>query len=424
MVVSVIRPKLVHVTTTDTSIDWLLSPQLAAFADEGFDVTAVSAPGPHLDAIADAGIRHVPLHSFTRRMDPLADLRATRELSRVLADLEPHILHTHNPKPGVIGRVLGRRRGVPVVVNTVHGLYAQPCDSRRRRLAVYGAEAFALRFSDMELVQNIEDLLTLRQLGAPRSRLLHLGNGIDLGRFSASTATRARGLRLRRSLGIAPDAFVVGIVARLVWEKGYRELLGAIEDLQRAGYRSIEFLVVGPHEPGTPDAVDAASLDRMRALGVHVLGSRRDVENVYAAMDCFVLPSHREGVPRSAMEAQAMGLPVIACDIRGSRQVVADGTTGLLVPPRRARAIARAIVGLHDAPGTRRAMAEAAVRRARRHFDQDRVIDLTMGVYRSRLRAAGLLGGRPEPVINLRYNDSISLVDADASNDRADSIAA
>lgn len=421
---SIIRPKLVHVTTTDTSIDWLLSPQLTAFVEEGFDVTAVSAPGPHLEAIEAAGIRHVPLRSFTRRIDPLADIRAARELSTVLTDLEPHILHTHNPKPGVIGRLLGHRRGVPIVVNTVHGLYAQPSDSRRRRLAVYTAEAVALRFSDMELVQNIEDLLTLRQLGAPRSRLMHLGNGIDLDRFSATTTTRARGLRLRRSLNIAPHAFVVGIVARLVWEKGYRELFGAIEDLQRAGYRDVEFLVVGPHEPGKPDSVDQASLDRMRAKGVHVLGARGDVENVYAAMDCFVLPSRREGFPRAAMEAQAMGLPVIACDVRGSRQVVADGMTGMLVPAGRSRAIARAVAQLHDAPGTRRAMSQAAVKRARRHFDQNRVIDLTLGVYRSQLRSAGIVGGRPDPVINLRYRDSMADVDASASNDRADSIAA
>jgi glycosyltransferase involved in cell wall biosynthesis len=413
-------PKLVHVTTTDISIDWLLSPQLSAFIDEGYDVTAVSAPGPHVEAIEQAGIRHVPLRSFTRAMDPLADLRAARELSTVLQRIEPHILHTHNPKPGLIGRLLGHRRGVPIVVNTVHGLYAQPTDRFRKKAAVYGTEALAMRFSDMELVQNIEDVFTLRQLGAPRRKLVHLGNGIDLNRFSPSTANRARGLRLRRSLGIANDTIVVGTVSRLVWEKGYAELFDAIDDLQRAGYSNVAVIVAGPMEPGKAGAVDEDTLERMRAKGVHFLGQRDDVETVYAALDIFVLPSHREGVPRAAMEASAMGLPVIATDIRGCRQVVEDGTTGLLVPAKRSRPLARAIVQLANASGTRSAMSEAGIRRAKRLFDQNRVIDLTLGVYRRQLQAAGIVSGQPEPVINLRYNDSISLVDDAASNATAD----
>ena len=412
------KPRLVHLTTTPTRLEELLSPQLAAFREEGFEVTSVSAPGPHLEAIEAAGIHHVPVPAFTGRLDPRADLRAGRELSSLLQRLDPHILHTHNPKPGVLGRLLGRRRRVPIVVNTVHGLHSQLDTGRGRRAGVYAAEALALRFSDMELVQNIEDMFTLRQLGAPRSKVLHLGTGIDLERFRAGTASRARGLRLRRQLGIPPSAFVVGMVARFVWEKGYAEYFGAIEDLRRAGYDDIHFVVVGTHETGGSDAVDRATLQRMTATGVHVLGPRRDIENVYAALDVFVLPAYGEGVPRAAMEAQAMGVPVVAADGRGSRQVVDDGMTGLLVPARRARPVARAIAQLHDAPPTRRAMAAAAVRRASVHFDQDRVIDRTLGVYRNQLRAAGFVT-EPAPVISLRDTDSISLVDIEASESAA-----
>lgn len=408
-------PRLVHVTTTDISIDWLLSPQLQAFIEEGYDVTTVSAPGPHVAAIREAGIRHVPIRSFTRSMDPLSDLRAARELAGVLADVQPHILHTHNPKPGLIGRLMGHRRGVPIVVNTVHGLYAQPTDRLRRKGAVYAAEALALRFSDMELVQNEEDVTKLRQLGAPRNKLVHLGNGIDLDRFSRTPTNRARGMRLRRSLGIGSETIVIGTVARLVWEKGYRELFDAVEDLRRAGYEDIKVLVVGPMEPGKAGAVDVGSIDRMRDLGVEFLGQRTDVETIYSALDLLVLPSHREGVPRSAMEASAMGVPVIATDIRGCRQVVDDGVTGLLVPVGRSRPLARAIVQLASAPGTRSAMSQAAVRRAHKHFDQNRVIDLTLDVYKRQLQAAGFVSGQPEPVINLRYEDSISLVEDAAS---------
>lgn len=222
-------------------------------------------------------------------------------------------------------------------------------------------------------------------------------------------------MSLRRSLGIKADAVVVGMVARMVWEKGYRELFAAIDDLARAGYDGIEFVIAGPTEPHKSGAVDAETIGRMKAKGVHILGERRDVENIYAAMDICVLPSHREGVPRTAMEASAMGVPMVASDIRGNRQVVADGMTGHLVPVGESRALARAIAQLVVAGPTRRAMGEAGVRRARQRFDQNRVIDLTLGVYRSQLRAAGLVGAHSEPVINLRYNDSISLVETAAS---------
>ncbi|MGZ4785922.1 MAG: glycosyltransferase, partial [Acidimicrobiales bacterium] len=118
------RPRVVHVTTTDMSLAWLLGPQLRAFADAGYDVVGVSAPGPYVAELEAGGIRHVPLRHATRSMAPHHDVLAFVELRRVLRGLQPDIVHTHNPKPGWYGRVAARSVGVPVVVNTVHGLYA------------------------------------------------------------------------------------------------------------------------------------------------------------------------------------------------------------------------------------------------------------------------------------------------------------
>ena len=106
------------------SLDWLLRPQLAAFADAGFEVVAMSAPGPHVGNLTASGISHIAVPSLTRAMSPAGDLRAFRELHREFRRLRPDIVHTHNPKPGVLGRLAARAAGVPVVVNTVHGLYA------------------------------------------------------------------------------------------------------------------------------------------------------------------------------------------------------------------------------------------------------------------------------------------------------------
>src|SRR5207248_1392934 len=118
-----------------------------------------------------------------------------------------------------------------------------------------------------------------------------------------------------------------------------------------------------------------------RDAGVTFLGLRHDVERIYAAMDVYVLASHREGFPRSAMEAAAMALPVVATDIRGCRQVVDDGVTGRLVPSRDASALAKAISELAADPRMRKRMGEGGRAKAIREFDQQRVIDITLAVY-------------------------------------------
>jgi Glycosyl transferases group 1 len=145
-------------------------------------------------------------------------------------------------------------------------------------------------------------------------------------------------------------------------------------------------VVVGPDDPAKPDALDRETIRGATEHGVRFLGMRDDVDRLYRAMDLFVLPSWREGFPRAAMEAAASGLPVIASDVRGCRQVVDDGVTGLLVPVRDGAALAEAIRALGEDPDRRVDMATAAVARARVEFDERRVVDIVLDSYR---RVAG-----------------------------------
>jgi glycosyltransferase involved in cell wall biosynthesis len=245
---------------------------------------------------------------------------------------------------------------------------------------VYTLERLAARCSHAELVQNPEDVEVLARLGVPRSRLHLLGNGIDLGRFDPTRVALERAVELRAEWGAGPGDVVCGVVGRLVWEKGYREVFAAASRLLPV-LPHLRVVVAGPIEPDKPDAVDAAAIARARHAGVRFLGLRHDVEALYAAMDFYVLASHREGFPRSAMEAAAMGLPVIATNIRGCRQVVDDGRTGRLVPARDADALARAIEELAGDAELRRRLGAAGLAKARREFDQQRVIDTTLRVY-------------------------------------------
>ena len=222
-----------HVTTTDISLELLLGPQLEAFATAGYEVVGISAPGPYVDALAARGIRHVPLEHATRSFAPGQDARALAELVGVFRRLRPTIVHTHNPKPGLYGRVAARVARVPVIVNTVHGLYAQPDDRWAKRAAVYSIERVAALCSHAELVQNPEDLETLARLGVPRAKLTLLGNGIDLTRFDPATVTADDAQQARAEMGACgPDDVVVGLVGRLVREKGYLDVFEAARRLR------------------------------------------------------------------------------------------------------------------------------------------------------------------------------------------------
>jgi len=368
------------------SLVLLLGPQLQAFAAAGYEVHTASAHGPYAARLESWGIPHHPLRHATRAIAPRRDAAAAVELERLFRRIKPDIVHTHNPKPGIYGRLAARAAAVPGVVNTVHGLYATPDDPLGRRAVVYGLERLAAACSDAELVQNVEDLEVLARLGVPRARLHLLGNGVDLERFRPGRLTAPERAALRASFGAGPDDVVIGAVGRLVAEKGYPELFAAAVKLARLTPR-LRVVVVGPDDPEKADALGAGLLADARAAGVTFLGTRDDVEDLYGAFDCYVLASHREGFPRSAIEAAASGLPVVATDIRGCRQVVEHGRTGLLVPARDAHALAAALAALAGDPGRRAAMGAAGRAKAERELDQARVIATTLAVYDSILPA-------------------------------------
>ena len=390
--------RVAHLVTVDLSLRFLLLPQLRAVLEVGGEAVGVSAPGRWVEELEAEGIRHVPLRSSTRGMNPLADLRAAWELWRILRTEEFTILHTHNPKPGLYGRILGRLAGIPLVVNTLHGLYATEDDRFIKRAVVYAAEAVAARFSHAELLQNPEDLEFCHRRGIlPRGKGKLLGNGIDLERFDPSTVGSRT--KVRADLGLDEDRIVVGMVGRLVAEKGYPELFEAARTLPDR----YVVLAIGPDDPEKSDALPPEMLSEAEKSGVRFLGMRTDMEDLYAAMDLFVLPSHREGFPRAAMEAAAMGLPLVVTDIRGCRQVVDHGVNGLIIPPRRPDALAQAIIRLGEDETARRTMGEASRRIAEERFDERRVVAMVMETYREGLVArglghllpAGMVGGDP-----------------------------
>lgn len=382
--------KVAHITTVSQSLRYLLLNQLAAIRDEGYEVVAISSPGPDVAAVQAAGLRHqsVPM---TRSFTPLGDVVSLWRLFRLMRRERFAIVHTHNPKPGLLGQIAARAAGVPIVVNTLHGFYFHSHMPPLRRRFYIIVERVAARFSDVILSQNSEDLPTaIAQRICPPEKIMHLGNGIDLRRFDLTRLDPNAVAETRIRLGIATDTAVVGFVGRLVAEKGVLDLLAAARRLADL-VAPVRFLLVGPTDVGKADAIAPSIAEDFGVADLCVFtGVREDMPELYALMDVFVLPSYREGFPRSPMEASAIGVPCVVTDIRGCREAVVHGRNGLVVPLGDVPALAAAIAELLNDRDKAARLGQTGRQMALERFDERRVFERVKSTYAGLLREKGL----------------------------------
>jgi glycosyltransferase involved in cell wall biosynthesis len=384
------RPRVAHVAAADMTLRYLLLNQLRSIERAGYDVAGVSAPGPDVPALEAAGVRHIPV-PLTRRFSLLGDLAALWRLWRVLRRERFTIVHTHTPKGGLLGQYAALLARVPVRVHTIHGLYFPGHMKPQHRWAYVLLERLTMRFSHLNLSQNAEDIAVAvaERVCAP-DRIELLGNGIDLARFDPATQTPARRAATRAALGLSAEHKVVGMVARFVAEKGYRELLRAAQLLRRTAPQ-VRFIFVGPVEAAKGDALDPRIVDQLGLADVvQFLGQRVDMPDLYGAMDVLALPSYREGFPRAPMEAAAMGVPAVVTAIRGCRETVADGVTGYHVPPRDADALASSLLDLLTDDAKRLAFGRAAREKALAEFDERVVFARVEKAYETLLARHGI----------------------------------
>lgn len=384
-----------HITTKDMSLRYLLLNQLRSLQASGYIVTGISSSGPNVGAITSAGVQHIAV-PITRNFTPLADLVSLWRLYRVMRRGRFTIVHTHTPKPGLLGQIAARLAGVPVVVNTLHGFYFHdymPLLWRRFYILI---EQIAARCSDTILSQNSEDIQTaIRERICPPGKIKYLGNGIDVRRFDRSALSAEVLADKRRELGLLPGQRVVGFVGRLVAEKGVLELLLA---MQRVAHQipDARLLLIGPVDAEKLDALKPAVAQTYGMEDVCIFtGTRQDMPELYALMDVFVLPSHREGFPRSPMEASAMGVPCVITDIRGCREAVQHEQNGLLVPLGDIEALAAAILRLLQQPDLAHRMGQTGRRIAEEKFDEQIVFAKVKAEYARLLQAKGLNVPRP-----------------------------
>jgi glycosyltransferase involved in cell wall biosynthesis len=386
--------KVGHITTIDLSLRYLLLNQLRYLQDAGYEVMGISAPGPYVAELEAAGIRHLAV-PMTRSFTPGADSVALARLVRTIRRERFDIIHTHNPKPGLLGQVAARLAGVPLVVNTLHGFYFHDGMAARRRRFYIAVEKVAAKCSDMILSQNREDMATALAEGICRPEQIQwLGNGIDVARFDRARVPAATLEEKRRELGLAEGAPVAGFVGRLVAEKGILELLAASKQVA-ARVPGVRFVAIGPVDHDKADALTPAVAAEYGMADAWVFtGMRNDMPELYGLMDVFVLPSHREGFPRAPMEASAMSVPCVVTDIRGCREAVAEGRNGLRVALGDVDALAAAILRVLEDRASAQAMGARGRQLALEQFDERLVFGRVRGEYERLAAVKGLASPR------------------------------
>jgi glycosyltransferase involved in cell wall biosynthesis len=386
-----LRLKVAHITTIDLSLRYLLLNQLSSLQQSGYEVTGVSATGPDVAVLEASGIRHIAI-PMTRSFTPWADLISLWHLYRLMRRERFTIVHTHTPKPGLLGQVAARLAGVPIVVNTLHGFFFHEHLRPAARRFYIALEKIAARCSDVILSQNSEDIETAVREGiCSPSSIKYLGNGIDIQRFDRSQINLRDLDQKRRELGLASDTPVIGFVGRLVAEKGILELFQAMQIVVRH-IPAVRLLLVGPFDTEKPDAVNPMIARDYGLSDICVFtGIRQDMADLYALMNVLVLPSHREGFPRAPMEASAMGVPAVVTDIRGCREAVEHDRNGLIVHLHDSQALAEAIIELLADPKRTSRMGNAGRQMALERFDERILFDKVQAEYRRLLQEKGFL---------------------------------
>jgi glycosyltransferase involved in cell wall biosynthesis len=340
---------------------------------------AVPEDGPLVERLAALG---VPSHRV-----PLADRLLSPATLAALAGLfrrqRPAVVQSHGARSNVYTRLAARMAGVPVVLSTVHNSLFDYDVPRLRRAGYLLAERLTSPLADAVIAVSgavARDLVGRYRLS--EGKVVTIRNGIDAEAFVAG---RHAG-DLRAALELAPGDRIIGLTARMTAQKGHRYLLGALPALVERMPR-LRCLFVGD---GPLRAELEHEATRLGVAGVcRFTGARSDVADVVSLFDVAVLPSLSEGLPFALLEAMALGKPVVATDVGGNPEVVADGETGFIVPPRHPEALARAITILLEQPLTARAMGQRGGARVRERFTLTQMHESLERLYVSTLQRKG-----------------------------------
>ncbi|WP_292654775.1 glycosyltransferase family 4 protein [Nitratifractor sp.] len=362
--------KIAFLSHLDLNLYRFRLPVMKELLRRGHRVYAVCPKGEHADRFTAEGVEVVHYPILRQSLNPLKELRTLRSLAEILRDLDPDIVHAFTHKPNIYGALCAPRHRI----QTVTGLGSFFIDEGKKSLLVRrlieGLYRWTARKSDRVIFQNSDDMRYFLNRAIVREEQARLvrSSGIDTEHFRPMEAPK----ELHRIAGIDGEPKpVVLMIARVIRDKGVREYLEAAQRLKDQAH----FLYIGESDPGNKGAFHPD-------WGVvKPLGFRENVREWIALSDLVVLPSYREGVPRTLLEAAAMGKALVATDVPGCREVVRPEGNGLLVPAGDAEVLAEAMGELLADDAKRERLANESRRIAVDEFDVRRVVEAYLSIY-------------------------------------------
>jgi glycosyltransferase involved in cell wall biosynthesis len=354
-----------------------------ALRERGDDVVLVSPPGPYGPRLQEMGFRWLQFRLARRGLNPFAEIQTIIDLFKLYKREKPDLVHQFTIKCVLYGSLAGHLSGIRSIVNSVTGLgYVFMEGGGLRswlRILIKLFYRLVLR-ATWVIFQNPDDraIFLENRLVDPKRTALIRGSGVDIQHFSPQPA--------------APGIPLVILPARLLWDKGVGEFVEAARRLQAEGSSGsvqpnglfARFALVGDNDDQNPASVHLSQLQTWGKDGViEWWGWKDDMVDVYAQAAIVCLPSYREGVPKTLIEAAACGRPIIASDVPGCREVVRNGENGLLVPVRDVPALVEALRALLQDPNKRSEMGIRSRTIAIQEFSMELVISQTIELYKS-----------------------------------------
>ena len=374
------KPIILYLVTEDWYFWSHRLPIARAARDAGWEVLVATRVKNHGEQIEREGFRLIPIKMRRRSLAPWREFAAVAELIRIYRRERPDLVHQVAMKPVLYGSLAAALTGVPAIVNALAGMgYVFTASSVKARLLrplIKKAFRWLLdRVNARLILQNPDDVAAMvaGTVAAERIALIR-GSGVDTKAFAPAPEPEGKCL--------------AAMVSRMLWDKGVGELVEAARILKERKI-PIDVVLVGSPDPENPASIPERQLRAWDASGeIGWWGERSDIARIWAGSHIAVLPSHREGLPKSLLEAAACGRPLVATDVSGCREVVRPGETGLLVPPHDPKSLADALERLAADPELRRRMGSAARELVERELSQEIVVEQTMALYRELLPEA------------------------------------
>lgn len=346
------KKKILQVCAVDWSIDALLKPLIHKSTEEGYEVHNVCTDTGKFEELRSEGLTMINI-PIDRQIHPVRNLKSIYRLYKLMRKEKYDIVHVHTPIAALLGRVAAKLAGIKSIVYTAHGFYFHEEMSKKQYRLFFNIEKYAARWmTDWLLLQSKEDYeLSLDSNFKSVDRTIHLSNGVDIwNKFHTDRVTDEEMKRFYDENNISHDDYVFSFTGRLVKEKGIFELVRAFKSVVQKYPNTKLVLVGGLLESERDHGSYQELMNDLDHSAIRYLGFRKDIPTIMKASDVFVLPSYREGLPRSIIEAMAMETPIIATNIRGCREEVFPGENGFLVEKENVDELEEAMVSMLESP--------------------------------------------------------------------------